>query len=108
MNNFWGKFVVVVGLVGMGLALVVLRLWAITLMWGWYVVPTFDVGPLSMVSAYGIALLLLFFKPEDDSDDRDKDFKAVCNEYSRSLIKGSMRCGWILLFGWAVISWWPL
>ena len=47
--------------------------WVITMLWGWFVVTTFGVAPLSIVAAIGLGLFVNFFtkhpRPSDASEE---------------------------------------
>lgn len=54
-----------VALVALGLLVPVMLLnaWALTLLWAWFVVPTFDVPALTIPVALGLSLIIALFKP---------------------------------------------
>lgn len=57
------------------LAIVVLtflRAWAIGTLWFWYIVPTFDIQPLSLASAFGIGLFVKFISNDPKFEDSNK------------------------------------
>lgn len=46
-----------VGIVAIILVVTLLRGWALSILWGWFVVPIFGLPPLSVVQAIAIALM---------------------------------------------------
>jgi hypothetical protein len=47
------------------------RAWALTILWGWFVVPVFNLPPLSLGHACGL-ILILFFLTSFDGLNRDR------------------------------------
>lgn len=45
-----------------------LRMWVITMLWAWYVVPGFNVAPLRMSIAFGLSTIVVMLSPKRDSD----------------------------------------
>lgn len=50
----------IVGLIGIIAAASILRGWVLSVMWMWFIVPTFGLAPLSIPIAIGIGLILAF------------------------------------------------
>jgi hypothetical protein len=48
-------------MVGMVLGLALIRAWALTKLWAWFVVPFFGVKPLTVAMAYGLMLIVTLF-----------------------------------------------
>jgi hypothetical protein len=47
---------VTIGVMGLLIAATILRGWALSILWGWFVVPVFGLPPLSIPQAIGIAV----------------------------------------------------
>lgn len=54
-------FVLVVGTIGNG--------WALSVLWGWFVVSIFDLPALTLVQALGIGLIVSFFTNDLQKED---------------------------------------
>ena len=47
---------------------ILIRGWSLKTLWLWFVVPQFDLGPLTITSAYGLALVAGLLIPTTHSD----------------------------------------
>lgn len=75
----------------------IFRGYVLKVVWGWFIVPTFHLVPLSIASALGISLLVGFLT-QDAPDNEDKDFgevfgKALINSLASSLVV--LTLGWV-------------
>ena len=76
--------------------------YALSVLWGWFVVPTFNLPPLTVPVAYGLALIVGFLTHQDNkSNDTFKDLTtgaiivtALVQTVTKPLIA--------LFFGWIV------
>lgn len=60
---------VLVAMVGGGL----LRGWVLSVLWGWFIVPTFNLPALAIAPAIGLSLVVGFLtRPATDDDERSK------------------------------------
>ena len=59
MSVFLG-FVTLLIVLAFDLVLIFANAWALTLLWEWFIVPSFAVAPLTNLSAIGIALVVSF------------------------------------------------
>jgi hypothetical protein len=46
--------------------------WALSVLWRWYVVPVFDIRPISVIEAFGLALFVGLLRAKR-SPERDED-----------------------------------
>lgn len=74
--------------------LLLLRMWVITMLWAWYIVPGFNVAPLRMSIAFGLSTIVTMLSPKRVSD---KSGKAVGELVTESLINQLFP----LAIGWA-------
>jgi hypothetical protein len=75
--------------------------YALTVLWGWFVIPVFGVAPIGIVNAIGLSTVLSYAMPtptpqKDDRDFDEKFFAAI----GIAIIKPLFALG----FGWAVHS----
>lgn len=70
--------------------------WALSIMWGWFMVPTLDLPSISIVQAIGIALVIGYLTREISADN-DDDYSLV-GKIIFEIFKG----GFILATGWIV------
>lgn len=93
------KEFVVIGVVLGFLAFVVssamLRGFVFTKLWGWFVVPLFDVPQLSTVYAIGIALLIGMFTNRHDKEESSKDWGTI-------IVKAFVTPLLVLFVGWII------
>ncbi len=74
--------------------------WALSVLWGWFIVPVFDLPGLSIIQAIGIALIIGYIKGKSPqrSDDRkasDKLIESIGYMFMMPLL--SIGIGWIVL-----------
>jgi hypothetical protein len=79
----------------------IVQAWVLTNLWAWFIVPTFDIAPLSIPVAIGIALILgMFFQQQVDMD---KAKKSDTSELFGNLAsKGFIGPLVVLFIGWIV------
>lgn len=79
--------------------------YVLSITWGWYVVPTFHIAPLSIPAGIGIAAIVRFItNPNPESKDGDKDESAEKRVF-KATIKAFMGPAVVLLFCWIVKFW---
>lgn len=79
----------------------IVQAWVLTNLWAWFIVPTFDIAPLSIPVGIGIALILGMFFPQQV--DMDKAKKADISELFGNLASKGFIAPLIVLFiGWIV------
>lgn len=85
--------------------LVVVNAFCIMKVWMWFIVPTFDIEPIGLVSAYGIGVFVSLLTLRADGPDNDD------KEWHRPIaifLGGVFGRLLILLMAYIVISVWPL
>lgn len=91
-------------LIGVPLSIFVgvpLRAWALTVLWGWYAVPGFGFGPLSIFQAVGASLILSFllYRAPDHKDERP-----VTEQLTTGIVMMFLHPALSLLFGWLILK----
>jgi len=89
----------------LGLALLIpltaiLRGWVLTILWGWFVVPTFDMPQLTLAPAIGIALVVSYLTHQISSGK--KDDRAASDQIGKMIVHAIVGPLFTLLFGWVV------
>lgn len=57
-----------------------LRMWVITMLWAWYIVPGFNVAPLRMSIAFGLSTIVVMLSPKRNSDKSGLPLGALATE----------------------------
>lgn len=76
--------------------LIALHGFTVQMLWGWFVVTTFDASPLSFGSAVGLALIVSYLTNVQDVATKDRDFLDA-------LIFASTRPVAALIAGWTYV-----
>lgn len=81
----------------------VLNAWAIVLLWGWFILPTWGVLAPSRPAALGLSMLLglLHSTPESPRDPTKTTGEIIAKCYGTILLKAPMVVG----FAWIVKHW---
>jgi hypothetical protein len=93
-------------MVGCLIALVswpILAIWngyALSVLWGWFVVTTFEARPLTIPAAIGVAAVVGYLTKQDD-DYIDKD-KTPTERIIQSIGMSLIRPAFALAFGWVI------
>ena len=71
--------------------------WCVSVLWGWFIVPVFDVVQISWLQAIGMGLVFdLFAMHRAHDDDTDEAFyRSIFNQFSKPLT--------FLILGWVVV-----
>jgi len=78
----------------------VLKGFALSVLWKWFIVPTFDIVELSVVSAMGVMCIASCFMGTTDTDkDKDKSYEQRLFE---GVFMATAKPVLILLIGWIV------
>lgn len=94
------------GLAAIVLAVVWAGFWsglAVSVLWGWFVVPVFGLPALSIAQAYGLALLVGMLTHRGTKSDKDADGFAMA--LGRAFIGAPFVAGLVLLVGYVVKMW---
>jgi len=73
--------------------------YALSVLWGWFIVPTFDIPAISIPTAIGIALVIGFVSKSDQTTDGSKSFADSLGEL---VVKAFLKPSIALLIGWVV------
>lgn len=68
-------------------------------LWGWLIVPIFEIQPLRAIEAIGILVVISFMKTHSISDDDDKDFWP---NFAKSIMVSIVLAVYALFAGWVV------
>lgn len=79
------------------------RGYVLSIMWGWFLVPTFDLPLLKIAPALGISAIFGFMSPSCKKEDDDSD--SIGQIVLKSVVKAFAIPAWFLLFGWIVKHW---
>ena len=74
--------------------------WALTILWSWFVVPTFRAPALSVPAAIGIALLVRMFGASSSATNDEK--KTQSDRFAYAAAWMIMQPAFALGFGWLV------
>jgi hypothetical protein len=75
--------------------------YALSVLWGWFVVPTFNLPQLSIAAAIGIAMVVGYLTKQEITDPKDED-RSFTEKMVRATIFAIVKPGFALLFGWVV------
>ena len=70
----------------------------VTKLWGWFIVPTFEMNPLRIVEAIGIVLLITFIRSKREKSDSDNFWE----DFSANVVFTVIMTAFVLLAGWVV------
>lgn len=75
-----------------------LNAFALTKLWGWFIVTTFGLPALGMAQAYGVMLVISFLTYQFIETQSDDPLKSLCTSMGFAVMKPLTA----LLFGWIV------
>jgi hypothetical protein len=70
--------------------------YVLSVLWGWFFVPTFGVPALSVPAAFGVALVVRFLTHQHNDDERASTVKMTAMALNPAVA---------LCFGWVVKQW---
>lgn len=76
--------------------------WALSLLWSWFIVPTFGLTPLSIPVAIGLALIVSFMTYQYDSASENNKKKKMEEIVVSAIVYCLARPVIIVLFGFVV------
>lgn len=78
--------------------------YVLSIIWGWYIAPTFGLPTLNIPTAFGIALIFRYMGPSTESttDVKDKSWREVI---SGAIVKIFGGPAIALLFAWIIKFW---
>lgn len=81
----------------------VLNGWALSVLWGWFIVQTFDTPILSIPAAIGVAMIASYLTKDSSLDDDAKSRKSTTERFIHALIVSvfhpllAVGVGWVVL-----------
>lgn len=99
MNTAVAILVLIGGIVSVVVVTTLLNGYALSVLWGWFVVPAFGVPALSVPAAIGLAMVvgMMAKQIEINDDDKDQAGKRLAAIFLKPLLA--------LLLGWIVKQW---
>jgi hypothetical protein len=74
---------------------------ALSVLWGWFMVPIFDLPELAIAPAIGLALIASYLTHQHDHA-KDEDEESFGTSVLRSFLYSILMPLWMLLIGWIV------
>lgn len=98
----WGCFVVTIGYVAALILAAIMKGWALSVMWGWFIVPLFKLPAMSIPQAIGIGMIVSYLTNQSQSkeDVQDKSFTELIGRllgYTILVPALSVGFAWIVL-----------
>lgn len=93
----------VIGCLALLVSWPVLAIWngyVLSVLWGWFIVTTFEARPLTIPAALGIAAVLGYLTHQVE-EYTDKD-KSTLERFTQTILVGLFRPAFALAFGWIV------
>ncbi len=89
------------GVVGVGLMILnlIFNGYVLSVLWGWFIVPTFGVPALGIAPALGVALVVAYMTYQFHDHKREEDFGEIV---FRGFVMGSIKGLLFLFVGWIV------
>ena len=69
--------------------------WALSVLWGWFIVPIFGLPVLTQVQALGVALVMGFMTKQYTQTDKDRNWEGVGYAFVKPIFAVIM--GWVIL-----------
>lgn len=88
----------IVGFIGLMVVSAILGGWALSVTWGWFMVPTFDLPELAIAPAIGVALVVGYLTkniPQQGGSSADQFGMAIAEAFFRPLLIVGL--GWVIL-----------
>lgn len=79
-TTFYAGMVAPFAIVALVVPVVLLRSWVITMLWGWYIVPGFNVAPLRMSVAFGLSTIVVMLSPKRNSKKENETFGMLATD----------------------------
>ena len=84
------------------LAAVILNGWALSVMWGWFIIPVFNAPPLDIAPAIGLAMVVSFLTARRKTESRTKGEKGKWENLLTELAIAVLYPLMALAFGYVV------
>jgi len=76
--------------------------YALTVLWGWFVIPTFGAPALSLPAAYGLSMIVSFMTYQETKSVATSDDSSIWMTLLKGFFMAIFRPAFALLFGWLV------
>lgn len=83
---------VVIGTILMG--------WALSTLWGWFIVPVFRLPPLSITQAVGLALTVSLFKSSSYQSNKEQ---SVTDDIIKLFVNAIINPVFFVVLGWVIL-----
>ncbi len=99
-DQIFGCIGVMISVVLVSVVGAIINGWALSTLWGWFIVPVFDLPILTIIQAIGISLILGYItskepKHSDDRKSSDRIIESTAHTLATPLF--SVGIGWIVL-----------
>ena len=91
----------VIGVVALMIVTSILNGYVLSVLWGWFFVPTLELPPLTIVQAIGIAMVVNYHTSHRGESASDKD-KSAAEKLIEGIVYAIIYPFFALLFGWVV------
>lgn len=96
--TFFARFIGIVILLGIGY---VFSGYALSVLWGWFIVPVFELPELSVVPAIGIIIVVGYLTKQYDINEKDKN-ESLGTRFSKDFVKFIFMPAYSLFLGYIV------
>jgi hypothetical protein len=79
--------------------------YVLSVMWNWFVSPTFDIPNLKIAAALGMAAIFSFMSPTANCAKEDANNDSIGATVLKSVLRAFGKPAMFLLFGWIVKQW---
>ncbi len=76
---------------------------ALSVLWGWFIVPTFNLPALNIASAIGISLIVSYLTHQVDTNKKDE--RPHHEQFIANVIFALLKPTIALAFGWIIKAW---
>lgn len=100
-DQFFSSCISTISIVVVGLIIATaMRGWALSLLWGWFIVPLFDAPQLTIVQAIGLSMVISF--NHFDQTQKKEKTESFLEDFSRTVFVGSLHTLFVVLLGWII------
>lgn len=75
---------------------------AMSILWGWFIVPVFHTGALSVVQAMGVLLVVSYLTKSMDTEEKSDE--SLAEQFAKGFMMALLKPGMALLIGWILHS----
>lgn len=94
-------------LVGTLVFAAIFRGYALSILWGWFIIPVFHLPPLSVPYAIGFALVVSYLTHQTIPSDNSDEHESFGYKIFKVIIMAATTPAFALLFGWIVHNYCP-